>query len=219
MFREPQCPTLSELLAMDQDNQAFLYHLYWHLLGREPDPQGVSTYLHRLPKVGRLFILGVILCSDESRHHLGAGELQLPAGARRLMRIRPLLDKGRAGRLLLAPVVLVCRLWEWRRRDKLILEARCLRAEARLDWQDERLQGLLTDVDAQLSQLELLLVKQRSSAAAVQYLRGRMRRIMQHGLLAEVAQAEPSIINEFDGRGEQQQRLLDALEARWEARP
>lgn len=218
MFRDSLRPTLAELLVMDQDNKAYLRHLYRHLLGREPDPEGLSAYLARLPRVGRLFILGVMLCSDESKEHLGASAVQLPSKARQAMHIPPLLSMGGPGKLLLAPVIMLCRLWEWSRHDRLALEARCLRAEAQLDWQGDQISTLFTSVDYQLSLLEMLQMKQHSSTAVVQQLRGRIQRIVRHGLFTATSEAE-ALTNEFDGRGEQQQRLLEALEARWESRP
>lgn len=215
-FRDPQHPTLAELLIMDQDDASYLHHLYWHLLGREPDSVGLKAYRERLPRVGRLFTLAAILCSAESQQYLSAEALRLPTGARRLARLCPLLKSGRGGRLLLAPLVLLGRLWEWRRRHVLALEARCLRAEARLTQQQQQIEELLVDVDDRLSELELLQMKRRRSAAEVQRLRDRIRGIMHHGLDNETGVGEPAI-NAFDHRGESQQRLLEALEVRWRA--
>lgn len=218
MFRHPQHPTLAELLIMDQDNRTYLYHLYRQLLGREPDAEGLAAHLERLPGTGRLFILGVMLCSDESQAYLGENEVQLPASAVQTKRIQPLLNMAWPGKLLLPPIIGLARLWEWSQRDRLALEARCLRAEAQLDWQNNQIGMLLTDIDGQLSLLEMLQIKQRSSAAAVQQLRSRVKRIIHHGLVRVTAEPEP-LINEFNECGEQQQRLLEALGTRWERLP
>lgn len=218
MFFDPHSPTLAELLVMDQGNSAYLHHLYRHLLGREPDADGLDAYLARLPKTGRLFILSVILCSDESEAYLGASDVQLPSSALLTMRIQPLLSMGWLGKLLLAPLISLTRLWEWSKHDSLAMESRCLRAEAQLDWQSSQIGDIFTDIDHQLSLLEMLQTKQHSSSAAVQQLRGRVKRIIQHGLLTATGEPEPSY-NEFNQHGEQQQLLLEALETRWEGRP
>ncbi len=217
-FHEPLCPTLAELLVMDQDDEIFLRHLYRQLLGREPDPMGLRAHRARLPKSGRLFILAVILCSEESRHYRAALDLRLPPEAKLAMRIPPLLKLGAPGKLLLKPVILGLRLWERGKRDALCLQSRCLRAEMLLDRQDEQIVALLSDVDSQLSQIEVFLSEQSDNIAAVQHLRGRILEVIHHGLPSEDPLVDVQV-QEFDGRGQHQQRLLEELELRWSRTP
>lgn len=164
-------PLFVELLAMDHDAETFIRHLYRRLLGREPDPEGLTNYLRRLPRVGRAFTVASMLVSDESRRFREQAGIRVDVPAGLMAPVQRLHRTGKAGKVLLLPLMGICRLWEIARRSRLRLEARSLRMEARLHQLYGQMTTVLGDVDGQLGRLDHFLGEQQSAAREVQRLR------------------------------------------------
>jgi hypothetical protein len=137
MLLDPRRPTLAELLALDQSDTIFVHQLYRHLLGREADPEGLAAYLGGLRGRGRLFMLAVMIASQESRDYRAHADIQLPSGTWVSRPVERLLAMGKPGKLMLLPLIGAFRTWEWWRSSSLAWEARSLRAEAGLQQLEE----------------------------------------------------------------------------------
>ncbi|HLV19212.1 MAG TPA: class I SAM-dependent methyltransferase [Pseudomonas sp.] len=164
-------PQLAELLAMDRDDAAFLRGLYHHLLGREPDEEGLNNYLRRLPGNGRLFTLYSLAASEESRRHRDQAGIRVPELDAMHARAQRLFARGRPGRWAFRGLKLWWRLVEYRRRERWALQAQGLRLEARLNQLYGQMIGVMSELDGQLGRVDHFLANQHGAAEEVQRLR------------------------------------------------
>ncbi|MDZ7853757.1 MAG: hypothetical protein U5L98_14225 [Halomonas sp.] len=215
---DPHRPTLAELLAVDQDNETFVRQLYRHLLGREPDPEGLAACLRGIPRRGRLFLLATMISSEESRCYRANAGIQLPPGARVYSPVGRLKAMGPPGRLMLLPMVAVFRTWEWWRGPTLALEARCFRTEARLRELETQSSQWFETLGPQLTRCLDSLLEQERDASYLQQFSIQVRRILEQGLGSLDGKATVSS-PDVARWGTHQQHLIEELAQRWRNKP
>lgn len=210
-LRDPAWPQLEELLLPSRSDDEFIVRAYRVLLDREPDWEGREHYLQALPKVGRLYVLAELMCTEACRHRQAAGELSLPAFQRLTLPLR-LQRRLRAPGRRLQP--LVQRLYrDWQRRWWPRLARReSLRG---LEWREpelhRRLYGLLMRLDGEAQRLA------HADAQRARQLQQQQRQLQQQAqrleTLAHSRQAIVETLHALLPDGEAADSLLRRLEA------
>lgn len=218
---EPRRPRLAELLAMDREDEAFVRGLYRHLLGREPDPEGLANYLGRVPRVGRLYALAAMMASDESRRFRDSAGLEVEHEGRLLAPLAHLTRWGRFERLIRPALIGAYRAVESVSRRHWRLEVRGCRTQARLQQLYGQMISVLADVDGQLGRLDHFLVHQQANDAEVRALREQQAALwstQQHQRRAfeRTLEAEPAPRDEIEP-ARVREEMLDAYYVAFEA--
>lgn len=206
-------PKLEELLLPSQSDELFIERVYQVLLNRAPDNAGREHYRQSVPEVGRLYVLGELLCTDECRQRLGEGLLVVPAFQRLTLPLRLQRRLGRLGRLMQPVVQRFYRFWERSWMPELKRRERLQSLEDRKAGMHHQLYGLLLNIDSEAQRQADALARLRQQLYSQQrQLQGQKNEIQVlaqsrqalaetlHRLLPDTAAAEP-LLNKLEALG------------------
>lgn len=177
---DPKHPRLEELLAPEEDDEAFLQRVYRLLMGRAPDPEGRHRYLTVLPRAGRLYVLAVLLCADETREYLSRHGVVVAHHQSLTLPLRLLDRLGPAGRLLRPPVRLVYRAASIALRPRMRTLARRGEAERHVQRRERLIRDLLLDMDAELQRQENSAVRRDERIESLESLEAQCETLSRH---------------------------------------
>ncbi|MFG6176671.1 class I SAM-dependent methyltransferase [Halomonas sp. THAF12] len=149
--QDPLHPRFEELFAASLSDERFLDRAYRLLMGRPVDGDGFQHYRARLPHVGRLYVLGELLCAAEAQAYLSRQGVAVPRRGLLTLPFRVVGRLGSLGRVLRLPMRLVYRLVAILLRPRLRLLERICRLESRERWHASQLHEVLLELDGELS--------------------------------------------------------------------